>query len=343
MTKRALFFIFLGAALAVFCALFPRHSLAADGAGEETNAAHGLSDKLETGAEQPPAEKKEEKKSGENKEKDSSAGQKTGDAKDKPVELPAPTYDYLERATAAYEYGDYGAAIKLATQALKHELSPKGTKDALVILGLSHYILKEYNAATETLSRLLFADPYYKLDPFYAPPQIIDFYENLRVQLEPKLRPIKEKMAADGVKNLDNQPPVNVVEVKYVQNSKALNLLPFGVGQFQNEHYGKGYALLVGEIFLIAVNVGAYLTVKALAGSDGKYSHDGAQAAKAMQIVQYSAAGLFGALWAYGAVDGMVYFVPEKKIVLNESPFKSAKKESVSAPLTFAAAIGFGF
>jgi len=327
MTKRILFFIFAGVAIAACCVSYPRLSPAADSAVEDAKVSNA-----------PPDEKTDAKKNEENKAKEN-----VGDGKDKPAELAAPIYDYLERATAAYEYGDYGAARKLAAQALKHELSPKGTKDALVILGLSHYILKEYNAATEAFTRLLFADPYYKLDPFYAPPQIIDFYENLRSQLEPKLRPIKEKMAADGAKNSDNQPPINAVEVKYVQNSKALNLLPFGVGQFQNEHYGKGYALLVGEIFLIAVNVGAYLTVKALAGSDGKYSHEGAGAAKAMQIDQYSAAGLFGALWAYGAVDGMVYFVPEKKIVLNESPFKSAKKESVSSPLTFSAAIGFGF
>ncbi len=256
------------------------------------------------------------------------------------IPVQAPPWELVERTKQAYEYGDYKTAIQLAKSALMHDLLPEQEKEMLMLLGLCQYLQKQYSKAKQTFEQLLLKDPDYKLDPLYVPPQIIDFFDDLRKQMEPQLRPIRERIARQK-REQERKKPKKAIEVKVVRNMRALNFLPFGVGQFQNHQYIKGYIILGAEAAALVLNIASYITVKALAGADGKYTEEDARMAKAFQIVQYSAAATFAALWIYGTVDGLIYFVPEfrtppKEIIL---PPESLDKQS---PPKSSAGFGLG-
>ena len=238
------------------------------------------------------------------------------------ADMPAvsgPPWELLEKGRQAYEYGDYLSARQFLDGALRGNLSRESRIEAYMLLGQCHYLLRAYSAAKDAFGSLLRIDPDYQPDPVMVPPTIMGFFERLREDMEPQLKPLRERLAREkaaqhktDTKKKSRQPKkVRVVEKVVRKNSRVLNFLPFGVGQFQNGETGKGIGIMTSEIAVMGLNLASYIAIKALAGADGKYTPEKAATAKNLRIVQYSAAGAFVALWIYGIIDGLVYYQPE--------------------------------
>ena len=233
--------------------------------------------------------------------------------------IAGPPWELLEKGRQAYEYGDYLSARQFLDSALQGNLSVESRIEAYMLLGQCHYLLRAYSAAKDAFGSLLRINPDYQPDPVLVPPTIMGFFERLREEMEPQLQPLRERLAREKALQRKTDPQqknsrpkkIRVVEKVIRKNSRVLNFLPFGVGQFQNGETGKGIGIMTSEIATLGLNLASYIAIKAMAGADGKYTPDKAAMAKDLRIVQYTAAGAFLALWIYGIIDGLVYYQPE--------------------------------
>lgn len=98
------------------------------------------------------------------------------------------------------------------------------------------------------------------------------------------------------------------------EKSMLLAVLPFGTGQFQNGHDTKGWFFAAFDgaaLAFAAVNLYRTESLKTSGGflTGGKYASD-ADRKTAEQSMNLYVAGfaVCGALWAYGAVDGLTHF-----------------------------------
>jgi len=90
------------------------------------------------------------------------------------------------------------------------------------------------------------------------------------------------------------------------------NLVP-PWGQFQNGHRKKGYAILGGELGLVAASVVSAALL--YSWRDSTHQFPGKEdEADALRVVNYVSLGALAALVVYGIVDGLYYYyrIPEK-------------------------------
>jgi len=233
------------------------------------------------------------------------------------TQQPSPSgmpWQLLEKARQSYEYGDFRGVIAFVRAALSQEMEESLVQDAYMLLGLCSYLLHEYSEAKDAFTSLLLRVPDYRLDPVLVPPNIITFFEELKVALKDRLDPIRARLETQPARDKPKTPKARVVEVRYERHQWAYNFLPFGVGQFQNGHTAKAYGLLGSQAAMLALNLASYLSIITLSDADGYYTKSKADTARGLQVTQYVSAGAFLGLWLYGVIDGLVYYQDEVKV-----------------------------
>jgi len=252
--------------------------------------------------------------------------------------LASPAGD-LKRAKDRYEFGAYADAAAAVRQLLGtyRELPEPQQLEAWRILGLSEYQLGDRPASRMAFVNLLSIDPDYTLDPFLVPPQIVEFFDRLKVEAEPQLQPLRERrrelkeqerLAEEARRKLlaeetaRSGPPAKVIIVQ--EHVYALNFLPFGAGQFQNGERTKGTIIAVSQVLLAATNLGAILAHNVIAQdgsrrctvsnsancSNPPIPDSDRQLLQNIDVVKYVSAGLFWAVYVYGVADALVHYVP---------------------------------
>jgi tetratricopeptide (TPR) repeat protein len=243
----------------------------------------------------------------------------------------------LKRAKDRFEFGAYGDAAGTLRQLLAGDpdLTEAEFVDAYRVLGISEYHLGDLALARSAFVNLLSHDPDFSLDPFLVPPAIVEFFDRVKKEHEEALVPLRErKRALEAEQRLAdeakrklfaeelarNGPPARVVRVE--RHHYFFNWLPLGAGQFQNGEKGKGTAIAAGQLFLGAVNIGAFIMHNQIAqdrkgcvsGQPGcsrpPYSDSDRKLLKQIDTVKYVSAGLFWALYAYGVWDAHAHYVP---------------------------------
>ncbi len=247
--------------------------------------------------------------------------------------------DELKDAINSYEYGDLAKAIKQ----LRALLFPRPGKlrtraqraQANRYLGFAYFSdrkrfppkdarRKTYlKQARRFLEEYILFNPFLQsLDPAYYPPDLVRFYAQLRQEV---LRDRPFLLRRTPEKSVQNQ----VLVLRVTRNLKTGNPflipIPFGAPQFSNGHLLKASLIAGGSVVALTMNVASFLVVDAMVIKSGPgagqfRSSADANAAFAWQIVQFSALGIFGALWVYGIVDGAVYYQSERVTVLPDLP-----------------------
>lgn len=247
--------------------------------------------------------------------------------------------DELKDAINSYEYGDLAKAIKQ----LRALLFPRPGKlrtraqraQASRYLGFAYFSDRKRFPTTDPrrkayltqarrfLEEYILFNPFLQsLDPAYYPPDLVRFYTQLRQDV---LRERPFLLRRTPEKNIQNQVLVLRVTRQIKQANPFLIPLPFGVPQFENGHLLKASLIAGGSVVALAMNVASFLVVDAMVIKSGPgagqfRSSADANAAFAWQIVQFSAIGIFGALWVYGIVDGAVFYQSQRVSVLPELP-----------------------
>jgi len=201
-------------------------------------------------------------------------------------------------------------------------------------LGACEFWSGHERAMEDEFMALLMLSPGHRLDAFYYPPALIEKFEAIRRRL------IDLHMIPSDAPEKPEPPPVPCErqEVQVTRRHWAPMLIPFGVGQFLNGQSTKGALFLTGEVLTLGLNIGSYVAIEALRGSDGRFTAGAARTARDLRIAQYVGLGAFVGTAVWGIVDAFLHFQPEESSVrMVPCPGPSTPESSLAPGLSLCA------
>lgn len=193
----------------------------------------------------------------------------------------------LERARAAYEYGDIDEMVEFARQVAEGRLrpSPAQRASALRYLGIGLFLTGRAEGAETAFFELLRLRPESRLDPQTTRPDAVAFFEQVRLRYAEPLR------AAARASN---------------RKTFAWNLLP-PAGQFQNGYTAR--AITIGGIELAALGtaITSFVLLKRWEGPNHTFPGREDQASAA-RIVNWTSVGVLCAAFIVGVIDGIAHY-----------------------------------
>lgn len=243
----------------------------------------------------------------------------------------------LQDADTAFRGADYGKLVPLLKDIITEDELPKlaDRTTARELLAVGYFF--EAQRATDASRRnillqnvrdvfwqLIQEAPTHRLDAFLFPASVVEIYDDVRTERADEIAILIQKL--QGTEKPEQQ-DVLYVERNVERRIKALNFLPFGVGQFQNGQSVKGTLFLVAQALSLGVNIGAFLAVESLRDRDtGRFSTepDGGDFSTALlwRNVMYGALAAFAVSYAGSVWDGLRFFEPQRVRIrsLDEPP-----------------------
>ncbi|MEP6654924.1 MAG: hypothetical protein ABJA82_16290 [Myxococcales bacterium] len=197
----------------------------------------------------------------------------------------------LEHARASYEYGDIDEMVASARQVSDGSLHPTSTQraSALRYLGIGLFLTGRTEGAETAFFELLRLRPETLLDPQTTRPDVVAFFEQVRLRYA---EPIRDAARANNRKVF------------------AWNLLS-PAGQLQNGRIGT--AIIIGGIELVAAATATTTFVLLKSWQGPKYTYPGHEdsdpfPARAVRDVNWISIGVLGATFLYGIIDGIAHY-----------------------------------
>lgn len=225
-----------------------------------------------------------------------------------------PSEAVIDDAKIAYVDGGYGQVVELlepfvisseSKTDLKLAKLPKEAQvEVLRLLGVA-YLLKEPpepKKAERVFVMLLKRQPDFQLVQGLHPEAAIEMLEEVKIRYADEL-PDRGSGGGGGLIYIQRE-----VE----RNEFWLALMPFGVGQYQNEDMFKFWLFCGIETAALAVNVTSFTVVESLRGSDGLYTPENRQRAEGWQTAQLVSVTVLGVVMVVGIIDAIVFYEPEK-------------------------------
>jgi len=218
----------------------------------------------------------------------------------------------LERARAAYEYGDIDEMVESARQVAEGRLrpSPAQRASALRYLGIGLFLTGRAEGAETAFFELLRLRPESRLDPQTTRPDAVAFFEQVRLRYAEPLR------AAARASN---------------RKSFAWNLLP-PAGQLQNGYTAR--AITIGGIELAALGtaITSFVLLKQWEGPNHTFPGREDQASAA-RIVNWTSVGVLCAAFIVGVIDGIAHYSePQDDTPNTTTTTSTATASTVSSP-----------
>ena len=228
---------------------------------------------------------------------------------------------------------------------------------ARALLGATWVALGHGHEADAQFEAILRANPTYVPNPAVLPAVVIDRFIEVKTRLAPELDRIFRASAEKEREHERAMLRAREAERKWlgelermaseervtVQNSRAVALLPFGIGQFQNGDARLGWALCVGQLLSGAASI-ASAVVQNHAVASAFTPHvdlvrlgDRVSIAHAVNVVSFTT---FAALAVGGVIQAEVAFVPERSTVRTRP---IPPPPSTLVPTVSAGADGLGF
>lgn len=273
----------------------------------------------------------------------------------------------LQRGKNAFDRGEFKRAVEIVHPLLYPDLhlhSESQIVQAHRILGVSYLFERQHVAAKGEFRKLLQLSPDFRFDPLLDPPQVVDFFNTVRrdyetevVSLEEK-RKQAEKVRLRGREDCEKSRGPTVIEKRVARNSFIVNFVPFGAGQFQNGHRGKGWAFLTAETVLGAVSVAALATNLAVYGfrpqrtcrydlgdaacPPNAIDHTDEDRSRWLTRVQVASGAMFLGVALWGIVDALVYHQPTTDLALSDGAAVPAARSLRLAPALMERGVGAG-
>ncbi len=248
-----------------------------------------------------------------------------------PERARANDFDQFQNARVAYESTNYDLAADLF-QGLLDEATSDDARPLVLesrkYLAATYLFLGRQAEAENQLTLLLRAEPDYVLDPLAFPAEFVKTFSAVKVTLEQeRLRQEQEKARAAAQAVEQNQRTdeerqqqvrrlVALAGSERVQelNSRWIAFIPFGVGQFQNDHDSLGLTLAISEGILLATGIASFAVHESLQGQVPDDDQRGAaEAAEATaRYINQISLGLFAAVAITGIIDAQVRFRPSR-------------------------------
>jgi hypothetical protein len=194
----------------------------------------------------------------------------------------------LERARAAYEYGDMDMVVDSARLVAEGRLRPTPTQraQALRFLGIGLFLTGRPEGAETAFFDLLRQRPATKLDPTNTRPDVVAFFENVRARHTDEIRQAAR-----------NRPG----------KSLLLSFLP-PLGQFQNGNPGRGWTIAALELISTGVAIGTYAQLKSWVNPRDQTFGPHTDDARTLRILNNVAIGVLVGTIAVAIIDGVANF-----------------------------------
>ncbi len=214
----------------------------------------------------------------------------------------SPTAEF-DLAENSFDFQDYARAADLFRELLYPTVrlvDPAQVRIARERLGASYWFLEETQKSDEEFSGLLAKSPEHALDPFFYPPELIQFYNAVLSRLQ-RL----------GIIEAPEEPPEEAVPTEKIQREIIENtpfvtaFVPFGIGQFLNGDNVSGTAFLATETLALASTITSYYLLIDTAPIDPELA---GQYETAFWVSQ----GVFWGLAITGIVDAVIHHVGQR-------------------------------
>lgn len=193
--------------------------------------------------------------------------------------------------------------------------------DAHVHLAVANFEIGQIDAARREFDAAINLDISLDISGYGFSKEATEFFKKRKKELDDKARKIEERTrrARERQKFLKS---VDLIRVKERKNYLR-NLIPFGVGQFQNNQTGKGIFFAASEVGLGLTSfvIWSYLRNRY---PDGNVPLTEVDSARRLQIFEITSAGLCFLAMAGGIVDGFVNYSEEARPLTEEE-----KKETI--------------
>jgi hypothetical protein len=196
----------------------------------------------------------------------------------------------LERARAAYEYGEMEMVVDSARLVAEGRLHPTPAQraQALRFLGVGLYLTGRQEGAETAFFDLLRLRPHARLDPTNTRPDVVAFFENVR-----------RRHAAEISEAASNRPGKSLV----------LAFLP-PLGQFQAGHTARGITIGALEVISLGTSIVTYAQLSAWRNESSGNTFGGHQdSARTWKAINNVSVAVFAATVVVGIIDGVASYV----------------------------------
>lgn len=202
----------------------------------------------------------------------------------------------LRKALDAYDFGEFETACE-SLEKLRYNktFDAEARLVTMKYLGACRHVVGDKHASAASFNELLDLDPNAQLDPVQFPPDMVQFFAQLK--------------ARHGTRAPDPMPtPVPPVEPP-AQATASTSWAPFGAGQFRNGQRSKGMTLAVLQGVTLAagvVGLGLFEAEKETGTflQGGEFRDTGK--AELLHTTYVAGFTAFFGLWAYGVIDASV-------------------------------------
>ncbi len=175
----------------------------------------------------------------------------------------------LKGAIDDFEFGEHGAAAEKLQSILKPNVlkSKENVIVARQYLGACYYLLSKKDQSRTQFSMLLALDPTHRLDPAVFSPALVKLFQQVRAETGLALAEPPPKKPEPKTLKVEPTPPPPielVVPAPALAHNAALSLIPFGGGQFANNHPIRGGLFAAAEVGLLATALATFVQFESL-------------------------------------------------------------------------------
>lgn len=242
-------------------------------------------------------------------------------------DFPDAPEERLARAERAFRDGEYPILRPL----LKPTLVPTSqysraelTHSARILLAVGLYFeaqqvtgaaqrQKLLDEASAQFLALLRDDPFYSLNPMIYPASVVELFASVEAENSAELEALRDELREESAPDAQGLQTV-YIEREIDRFSYAVNFLPFGLGQIQNDEPVQGTLFASAQVLSLALNIGSYWRVESLRSDvDGKYEAgrgNSAEQARNWQTMQYVGLAAFAGLYVWSVIDALADYKP---------------------------------
>jgi hypothetical protein len=213
----------------------------------------------------------------------------------------------LERARAAYEYGDMELVVESARAVADGRFHPTPAQraQALRFLGIALYLTGRPEGAETAFFDLLRQRSSTRLDPTTTRPDVVAFFENVRARHYDEIR---------------------LASRSHPGKRFLLSFFP-PAGQFQNGDPGRGWTMAALELVSLGVAIGTYAQLKSWVRDADQTFPGHTDDARTLKVLNNVAVGVLVGTLLVGIIDGVANF----------------DRDSPDPPVAFVTPDGLGF
>lgn len=204
--------------------------------------------------------------------------------------------------------------------------------EARVLLAVCAFEAGDRDTATTEFTSVLQENISFRLDRLLFSKGVVEFFDGLK-----KTEKAKADKAAEERRGAEDAALVQAAldaMIVYETRPFYVNFIPFGAGQFQNDHRRKGLFFAATQGVTGAISAGLWLYLVGEFGLPGKVEPERANEALALQEIEIGFGAVCLGLMAWGVIDSLVHYEPTVRRKSDKSMLPSELRKKLDPKAT---------